>query len=107
MLSVVDGSIHVLKSFGWNGANATLSPDGRFIAYDGPASESVGARDIFVLSADGSKDTVVVQGPANDYLPKWSPDGSRIVFFSDRTGSASLWSVPIEEGRPKGASELV
>src|SRR5690348_11099339 len=32
---------------------------------------------------------------------------SRILFLSDRTGSYSLWAIPIEEGRPKGPAELI
>src|SRR5260370_40699239 len=39
MLSVQDGSMRVLKSFPWQNLNARLSPNGRYIAYDLPASD--------------------------------------------------------------------
>jgi len=41
-----------------------------------------------------------VQNPARDSEPIWSPDGSQILFLSDRTGPFSLWSVPFNEGKP-------
>jgi Tol biopolymer transport system component len=87
--------------------NASLSPDGRFVAYDSPTDTKTQERDIFVLATDGSLETRVVQSPADDVEPVWSPDGSRILFLSDRTGTISLWSVSIENGSPTGPAELV
>lgn len=107
LVSIQDGSTRVLKSFSWQYPRGSLSPDGRYIAYDFPASDAAPARDIFVLAVDGSRETVAVQHPANDFSPLWSPDGSRILFLSDRTGNVSLWSVPIDRGRPAGPAELV
>ncbi|MBI3494189.1 MAG: PD40 domain-containing protein, partial [Acidobacteria bacterium] len=39
--------------------------------------------------------------------PLWSPDGTRLLFLSDRTGTMSLWAVPIEQGKPNGPAELM
>lgn len=97
----------MLKSLEWREPiKASLSLDGRYIAYDAPAGESGSARDIFMLAEDGSRETLVEHNPANDRSPVWSPDGSRIVFLSDRTGNASLWMVPLVGGRPTGPAEL-
>ena len=106
MLTLRDGSIRALKSFSWQNFSASLSPDGRLIAYDSPASEKTQARDIFVIAADGSRETAVVQNPANDSEPVWSPDASEILFLSERTGHTSLWSVSIADGKP-GRTRLV
>jgi Tol biopolymer transport system component len=106
-ISVQDGSLRVLKSLGMRKLNASLSPDGRFIAYDAFQSGRTQARDIFVTAADGSRETRAVQDPANDSFPLWSPDGSRIVFMSDRTEIPSLWSVAMDNGRPKGPAVLI
>src|SRR5581483_2225041 len=107
LVSVEGGSVRVLKSLGWQDVNPQLSPDGRFVAYDRPVDEKTSARDIFVLAGDGSRETAVVEGPSNDTLPVWSPDGSRILFVSNRTGPASLWAAPVKDGRPEGPASML
>ncbi len=107
MVSVQDGSIRVLKSLAWNYTTMSLSPDGRYIAYNALSGENTAPSEIFVLAVDGSRETLVVQGPAGNGSPLWSPDGSRILFLSDRTGNNSLWAVPIEQGKPNGPAEFM
>jgi Tol biopolymer transport system component len=108
LLSVQDGSIKQLKSLRWAKIGTSISPDGRYIAYDAPAGDGEGkARDIFVLAADGSQEAAIVQHPASDHSTIWSPDGLRILFVSDRTATPSLWSVPVKDGKPAGEVELV
>lgn len=108
LISVQDGSVHAVKSFDRRdlSLNASMSPDGRFIAYDFPQSPNMGARDVFVVPAGGGE-AFELQHPANDWAPLWAADGSRILFLSDRTGDPSLWSIEVENGRPKGDAELV
>ncbi len=107
-MSIADGLIRVVKALDWRRPEKTsLSPDGRFIAYDIPAADDVPAHDVFLLAADGSRETALDQSPANDYAPMWSPDGSRVMFLSDRTGTESLWTVRVDGGRPNGAAELL
>ena len=104
-VSVQDGSSRTLKSLGWRyPRRVSLSPDGRFVAYDIPR-ENVLAYDVFVLAADGSSENAVADGPANDSDPVWSPDGSRLIFLSNRTGSDSLWTVNIRDGKAIGPAE--
>ena len=107
LISIADGSINVLKSSDWRYPDARFSPDGRYIAYSLPAGDKEPARDIFVLATDGSHETALVQNPANDSSPVWSPDGAQILFVSDRTGINSLWSIPVSAGRPAGPAKLV
>lgn len=101
LVSVADGSVRVLKSFdSISPRKASLSPDGRYAAYDFRG-------DIFVLATDGSRETALVQHAADDAFPVWVPDGDRILFVSDRTGQPSLWAIAVSQGRPQGVPELV
>jgi serine/threonine protein kinase/WD40 repeat protein len=108
IVSIQDGSFQSLKSLGWHDPNRlSLSPNGQYVAYDLPAGDNGASRDIFVLALDGRRETAVVQSPANDASPFWSPDSSQVLFLSDRTANTSLWTVSVEGGRPKGPPSLV
>jgi Tol biopolymer transport system component len=106
LISVQDGSIRSLKTIEWQHFNASFSPDGKLIAYDARAGEKSPSRDIFVLAVDGKQEIAAVQNMADDSAPVWSPDGSRILFLSNRTGHSALWSVPLVDRKP-GKEELV
>jgi Periplasmic component of the Tol biopolymer transport system len=108
LVSAVDGSARILKTLDWRApSKMSLSPDGRYIAYDFPPKENSPQRDIFVLAADGSRESVVAAHPANDLAPIWTPDGKRIVFTSDRTGSMGAWIVTVADGKAQGAPDLL
>src|SRR5947209_512405 len=53
---------------------------------------------IFIAAADGSDERPLLSTPDTDYDPVWAPDGSSIVFTSERDGSAELYRV-----RPDGS----
>ena len=107
-VTIQDGTFRSLKSLEWRVPNAlSLSPDGRYLAYNVPAGEAGSPRDIVVLATDGSQETTAVKNPANDSFPQWSPDGSQLLFLSDRTGRNSLWMVPIQNGRALGAATSI
>ncbi len=109
LVSVADGSIRVLKSLdGCSlGHIMSLSPDGRYVVYDSPQNEDSADRDIFLLATDGSHETTLVKHPANDFAPFWAPDGDRIVFASDRSGSMGVWVLEVIDGKPKGSPQLI
>ena len=77
----------------------SVSPDGRFIAF---AEGSPGTRDIFVINRDGQTAHRITEHPADDHRPVWSPDGSRLVFLSNRFGEAALWTVAVKNGEVAG-----
>jgi Tol biopolymer transport system component len=107
MVTVEAGALHVVKDLSQRAQSLTLSPDGRFIAYDSAPDDKTIAKDVFVLAVDGSHESPIVDGKSDDYAPVWSPDGSRLLFMSDRTGTHSLWAVPVEQGKASGPFELL
>lgn len=52
-----------------------------------------GAADLFVVPAGGGPERRLTDHPAYDSLARWTPDGRRIVFTSDRTGRPQLWEI--------------
>jgi len=107
-IALADGSVRVVKTLDWRYPfEVRLSPDGRYIAYDLAPREDSPERDIFLLTADGSRETSVVQHSANDFLLGWAPDGQHLLFASDRTGTLGVWVVQVVDGRPQGSPELL
>ena len=107
VLSLRDGSVRVLRTFDWRYPNrAQVSPDGRWIAYDFPPKEDHRQRDIYLLAVDGSRETHLSH-PADDEIVGWTPDGHHLLMTSDRSGTTSLWVVPLEEGKATGKPQLV
>ncbi len=108
LLSVEDGSVTALKSFDWSGVGrALVSPNGRFIAYNGPPDGDAEQHDIYLLAADGSLQTRLVEHPSHDDVIAWSPSGRSLVFRSDRGGTEDLWVIGVENGKPSGAARLL
>src|SRR5579883_1357189 len=50
-----------------------------------------GQTGLFIASSDGSGEHPLLSSQANNYDPAWAPDGSSIVFTSERDGSADLY----------------
>jgi Tol biopolymer transport system component len=109
--SVTDGSVQVIKPTHKTALSTitemSLSPDGRYIAYHAPAANGSSQNDIFLLSSDGSRDFPLVQHPANDRAPAWTPDGQGLLFVSDRGGTSGFWMIDVLDGKPRGEPKLV
>ncbi len=108
LVSVGNGSAQVLKTFDWRGpGRLSLSPDGRYVVYDLPQRDGSLDRDVFLLAVRGSHEVALVEHPANDLFPIWTPDGNRILFTSDRTGTFGIWVLSVVDGNPQGNPELL
>ena len=69
--------------------NVDVSPDGRRIVFD-----LLG--DLYTMPIGGSGASPaerITSGPAFDMQPRFSPDGTRIAFSSDRDGLWNIWTV--------------
>ncbi|PHS77018.1 MAG: amidohydrolase [Robiginitomaculum sp.] len=63
-----------------------VSPDGKTIAFD-----LLG--DIYTMPIEGGKATAIASGMAWEIQPRFSPDGARIAFTSDRGGADNIWTM--------------
>src|SRR5690606_33294154 len=73
-------------------------PDGRAIVFAAEAAE--GRADIFRMDADGGGRRRLTDHPANDSAPAVSPDGSLIVWESDRDGDSEIYVMDVSGGNP-------
>ena len=71
-----------------NYAYPRVSPDGRRVALDIPGAN----RDIWIWSLERKNLTKLTDGPTEDMLPLWRPDGARLFFASDRNGNHDVYS---------------
>jgi Tol biopolymer transport system component len=89
------------------GYHIRMSPDGRFVAYDHPATPNVRQRDVLLIPVNGGADLRLLDGPSSDTVVGWSPDGGYLIVESDRSGSNGLWAVPVSDGRRSGEPVLL
>jgi Tol biopolymer transport system component len=85
---------------------ARFSPDGRWIAYEEFAGDAP-FWDIHLLSVDGAVDRPLVTGNGDDRLLGWLPDGSGILFHSERDLTQGIWRQKVQDGSPSGDPELL
>lgn len=107
LISVENGSIHELKKFNGSFSFSSLSPDGKYLAYDLPQQPRASENDIYILSIGDKKETVFEQNPADERFMGWSPDGQWILVTSDRTGTKDLWAVKVNGDRYEGEIKLI
>jgi Tol biopolymer transport system component len=70
---------------------AAWSPGGEWIAFIGSTSE--GTFDIYRVRPDGSELSNLTKTKADESAFDWSPDGSQIVFDSNRSGNYDLYAM--------------
>ncbi len=66
-----------------------ISPDEKWITY----TQSGAQEDILVARIDGTDRRRLTDDAFKDRGPVWSPDGKRIAFYSDRSGSYEIWII--------------
>nr|MBX2822360.1 DPP IV N-terminal domain-containing protein [Rhodothermaceae bacterium] len=66
-----------------------VSPDGQQIVFD-----MLG--DLYTLPLSGGTATRLTEGMHYDAQPRFSPDGKKVLYVSDYTGSENLWTIDLE-----------
>jgi dipeptidyl aminopeptidase/acylaminoacyl peptidase len=87
-----------------------MSPDGKTVAYQVTTvdlEKNKSSTAIWIAPADGKAEPKQLTDPKGkkDSNPRWSPDGSKILFESNRSGSSQLWIVTAD-GEAKQITEI-
>lgn len=70
-----------------------ISPDGSTIAFTYKG-------DIYRVPAQGGVAQILTTNSAHDFMPVWSPDGTKIAFASNRYGDFDIFVMPANGGEP-------
>jgi Tol biopolymer transport system component len=68
-----------------------VSADGATLAFTNQGTAA--NEDIFTIDRDGRRLRQLTDDAARDRGPSWSPDGARVLFYSNRRGPYEIWSV--------------
>jgi TolB protein len=77
-------------------ARPDFSSDGKRMVYASYLGQSW--HQLWVMPAAGGDAFPISYGAYDNVNPRWSPDGSKVVFVSNRGGNTSLWVQTIPEG---------
>jgi dipeptidyl aminopeptidase/acylaminoacyl peptidase len=71
-----------------------LSPDGKTVLFVRTTTEPKSGRrnaDIYSISAEGSEPKPLFVGDKNENTPRWSADGRKVAFLSNRDGATQVY----------------
>lgn len=80
-----------------------FSPDGKMIAFTVTGyylPENKSNTDIWLYKMEDGELTQLTHNSSADFHPRWSPDGSKLLFVSYRSKSAQAWVLPMGGGEP-------
>jgi dipeptidyl aminopeptidase/acylaminoacyl peptidase len=86
--------IFAIKDIG----DARVSPDGSRIIYTVTSMDrdkNQYTSNLWLVQTGGGTPTQITTGEASDTTPRWSPDGKKVAFASNRDGKHALWIVDV------------
>jgi dipeptidyl aminopeptidase/acylaminoacyl peptidase len=90
-------------------ADPQLSPDGKWVAYQAQDVDLAGGTrntDLWVAPLGGGQPRRLTDHPKADTRPRWSPDGTRIAFVSNRDGGNQAFVLDLAGGQPRKVTSL-
>ena len=64
-----------------------------------------GNQDLYLIPAGGGLEQRLTDDPALDGLPRWTADGKRVLFTSERTGKPQIWELTLDGRRQRRVRE--
>jgi dipeptidyl aminopeptidase/acylaminoacyl peptidase len=86
-----------------------ISPDGSKIVYERHSADIFGDRwrsNLWIVNFDGTGDRPLTTGNYSDSSPRWSPDGTRIAYISDRDGHPQIYVRWMDSGQTAKITNL-
>lgn len=85
-------------------ADPQISPDGKQVVYVVTTVDldhnSTNA-DLWLIPTAGGEPKQLTTSPKHERHPRWSPDGKKILFESNRSGSSQLWVIDVNGGEAR------
>jgi acylaminoacyl-peptidase len=86
-----------------------MSPDGRRVIYVRAFSDvftDQRCSNLWIVDAGGGNHRPLTTGHQSDASPRWSPDGTRVAFVSDREGMAQIYVLWLDSGQTARLTNL-
>ena len=90
-------------------ADPQISPDAKRIVYVRNSEDVSSDRrvsNLWIINFDGTDHRPLTTGNYSDTSPRWSPDGTRLAFISDRDGKSQLYIRWMDSGQTAKLTDL-
>src|SRR5262245_34708614 len=87
----------------------TVSPDGQWVAYSlgiADVDENRVRSGLWLQAVSGGEPRRLTAGDKSDSDPRFSPDGKRIAFLSNRDGASQIYALDVSGGEPVKATSF-
>ena len=86
-----------------------ISPDGKRVVYVRQFADIMGDRrhsNLWIVNYDGTDHRPLTTGNFNDTSPRWSPDGTQLIYISNRDGSQQIYRRWMDTGQAAKITNL-
>ena len=90
-------------------SDTQISPDGKQVVYQRNFMDIMDDRrrsNLWIVNSDGSRHRPLTSGNNNNFSPRWSPSGDRLVFASTKSGSSELYMRWMDTGETAKITNL-